>query len=99
MLGRGIAPSLMAIVALTADVSVFLSRTKFRRYFLDKILILTVDRNLQSYLLKLRSFIYYVRKIFRKTNISYPLIRTRTCAYHGKGSIYFPENSTNVLNE
>ena len=25
------------------------------------------------------SFIYYVRKIFRKTNISYPLIRTRTC--------------------
>ena len=29
------------------------------------------------------SFIQYVRKIFRKTNNSYPLIRTRTCAYHG----------------
>ena len=26
--------------------------------------------------------IFYVRKIFRKTNISDPLIRTRTCAYH-----------------
>ena len=25
------------------------------------------------------SFIQYVRKIFRKTNISYPLLRTRTC--------------------
>ena len=28
-------------------------------------------------------FIYYVRKIFRKTNISYPLIRTHTCAHQG----------------
>ena len=29
------------------------------------------------------SFIYSVPKIFRKTSISYPLIRTRACAYQG----------------
>ena len=29
------------------------------------------------------SFIWKVRKICKKTNISYPLIRTRTCAYRG----------------
>ena len=29
------------------------------------------------------SSIKYVRKIFRKTNISNPLVRTRTCAYQG----------------
>ena len=31
----------------------------------------------------LGSSIKYVRKISRKTNISNPLIRTRTCAYQG----------------
>ena len=29
------------------------------------------------------------RQIFRKTNISYPLIRTRTCAYRGKKCSFF----------
>ena len=33
----------------------------------------------------------YVRKIFRKTNISYPLIRTGTYAYQGK-KFYFIGN-------
>ena len=32
------------------------------------------------------------RQIFRKTNISYPLIRTSTCAYQGVGNIRFSEN-------
>ena len=32
----------------------------------------------------LGSFIKYVRKIFRKTNISYPLIRTYVCVSGGK---------------
>ena len=36
-----------------------------------------------------RSFIYYVRKIFRKTNISYPLIYARTCAYMGLRILVF----------
>ena len=30
-----------------------------------------------------------IRKIFRKTNISYPLIRTRTCAYQGIRNVSF----------
>ena len=40
------------------------------------------------------SFIQYVREIFRKTNISYSLIRThtRTCAYQGVRSVSFSEN-------
>ena len=42
--------------------------------------------------------IKYVRKIFRKTNISNPLIRTRTCAYQGVRNISFSENFSYVLN-
>ena len=44
-------------------------------------------------------FIQYVCKIFRKTNISYPRIRTRTCVYQGVGNSSFSENFANVLNE
>ena len=44
------------------------------------------------------SSIKYVRKIFRKTNISNPLIRTRTCAYQGVRNVSFPENFVYVLN-
>ena len=32
------------------------------------------------------------RQIFQKTNISYPLIRTRTCAYQGVRNVRFSEN-------
>ena len=32
-------------------------------------------------------------------NISYPLIRTRTCAYQGVRNVSFSENIANVLNE
>ena len=32
------------------------------------------------------------RHIFRKTNISYPLIHTRTCAYQGVRNVRFSEN-------
>ena len=31
----------------------------------------------------------YARKVFRKTNISYLLIRARTCAYVGKSDCFF----------
>ena len=36
--------------------------------------------------------IYYVCKIFRKTNISYPLICTRSCTYQWVRNISFSEN-------
>ena len=32
------------------------------------------------------------RQIFQKTNIFYPLIRTRTCAYQGVKNVRFLEN-------
>ena len=32
------------------------------------------------------------RQIFWKTNISYPLIRTRMCAYQGVRNVHFSEN-------
>ena len=44
------------------------------------------------------SSIWYVPKILRNTNISYPLIRTRSCAYQGVTNFSFPENFTYVLN-
>ena len=40
----------------------------------------------------------YVHKIFRKTNISNLLIRTRTCAYQGVRNVNFSENFAYVLN-
>ena len=45
------------------------------------------------------SSIKYVRKSFRKTNISNPLIRTctRTCAYQGVRNASFSENFAYVL--
>ena len=42
--------------------------------------------------------IKYARNIFRKTNISNPLIRTRTCAYQGVRNVSFSENFAYVLN-
>ena len=42
--------------------------------------------------------IKYIRKIFQKTNISEPLIRTRTCAYQGVRNVSFSENFAYVLN-
>ena len=42
--------------------------------------------------------IKYVRKIFRKTNISNLMICTRTCAYQGVRNISFSENLAYVLN-
>ena len=44
------------------------------------------------------SSIKYVCKIFRKTNVSNPLIRTRTCAYQGVRNVSFSENFAYVLN-
>ena len=38
------------------------------------------------------SFSYYVRKIFRKSNISYPLIRLRTGVYQGVKIVNSSEN-------
>ena len=40
----------------------------------------------------------YVRKIFRKTNISNPLTRTPTCAHQGVRNVSFSENFAYVLN-
>ena len=44
------------------------------------------------------SSIKYVRKIFRKTNISNPLIHTRTCAYQRVRNVSFSENFAYILN-
>ena len=45
------------------------------------------------------SFIKYVRKIFQETNISYSLMRTRTCAYQEVRNASFSENIAYVLND
>ena len=55
-------------------------------------------RGFQELLLGWGSSIKYVHKIFRKTNISNPLIRTRTCAYQGVRNVSFSENFACVLN-
>ena len=44
------------------------------------------------------SSIKYVSKIFRKTKISNPLIRTRTCACQGVRNVSFSEDFAYVLN-
>ena len=55
-----------------------------------------VSRNFVQYQ---GSFIYYLCQIFRKTKISYSLIRTRTCTYQVVRNISFSENFTYLLNE
>ena len=44
------------------------------------------------------SFIYYKRRILRKTNISYTLIRARACAYQSVRNTNFAENFVKVRN-
>ena len=48
----------------------------------------------------IHGFIHLVRtqKIFRKTKIPDPLIRTRTCAYYGVRNVSFSENFAYALN-
>ena len=41
----------------------------------------------------------HARKIFGKANISYPLIHTLTCVYHGVKNFSFSENFAYLLNE
>ena len=43
--------------------------------------------------------IEYIGNIFRKTSISYPLILTRSCEYHGVRNVSFSEKFADVLNE
>ena len=57
-------------------------------FFKSVVLLFTIDSELWHLISKV-SFIQYVRRIFRKTNISYPLIRRRTCAYQGVRNVCF----------
>ena len=49
--------------------------------------------------LNINHSLYYVRKIFRKANVSFPLIRLRTCAHQGVRSYSFSKDFAYVLNE
>ena len=66
-------------------------------FFKSVVLLFTIDSELWHLISKV-SFIQYVRRIFRKTNISYPLIRIRTCACKGVRNIIFFENFAYILN-
>ena len=46
----------------------------------------------------LASSIQQLCKVFRKTNISYPLMRTCACAYQGAKNVSFSKNTAQVLN-
>ena len=46
----------------------------------------------------LGSSVSYVAKIFRKTNIFYPLVRTCACVYQGIRNVSFSENIAYGLN-
>ena len=56
-------------------------RTSFWMYFVEGCILLSKGPSIK-----------YVRKIFYKTNISNPLIRTRTYAYQGVGNVSFSKN-------
>ena len=58
----------------------------------------TLDNYTEHCSLSTRSFIYYVRKNFWKTNISYSLIHTRTYTYQGVRNI-FSENFAYILHQ
>ena len=56
-------------------------------------------RKVTNLYFRIGSFIKYVRKTFQKTNISYPLVRTRTCLYQEVTNVSFSEEFGNILNE
>ena len=56
----------------------------------------SIDQSSKVFLI-VGSSIKYVRKIFRKTNISNLLIRTRMCGYQGVRKISFSENSAYAI--
>ena len=60
--------------------------------------IIIISGSLTKKLHQQGSSIQYVRKLFRKTNISYPLIRIRTCVYQGVRNVSFLDNFAYVLN-
>ena len=61
--------------------------------------LLNIELQTRSPTLLQGSFIYYVHKIFRKTKISYLLIRTCSYAYQGVRNVSFSQNFVNVINE
>ena len=69
-----------------------------RRTLSEKVTTLIMDDSILSGLREYKmsrregTTINYVRKIFRKTNISTPMIRTRTCAHQGVRNIGFLED-------
>ena len=75
--------------------------TLMKKYFWlkEKIVIDMILQCLCKYFDKKGSSIKYVRKIFQKTNISNPLIRTRTCVYQEVRNVSFSENFAYGLNE
>ena len=54
--------------------------------------------NQWEFIYTLGSSIKCVRKMFRKTNVSNPLISTRTCAYQGVRNDNFSDNFAYVPN-
>ena len=71
-------------------------------FYIKIIALFTALKNYISLITSLESWkgstVKYVRKIFRKTKISNPLICTRTCAYQGVRNVSFPESFAYVLN-
>ena len=52
-----------------------------------------------TFYIKGQRVIHLVRKIFWKSNISYPLIHTRTCVSQGIRNVGFSENHAYIPNE
>ena len=53
----------------------------------------------QGFIHLVRTQFYFFFFFFEKTNIFYPLISTRTCAYQEVRNISFSENFAYILNE
>ena len=80
---KGLRPNFSTV----EDRSPFLQKAPFQMF--DRVLNAPL---IVSGLQSMGSFIQYVRKIFRKDNISHPLIHRRTCALQGVRNVNFSEN-------
>ena len=56
-------------------------------------------QNFRNKIYHIGSFIYYVGKVFRKTNIFLPLVWTPKCAHLGIRNVSFSDNFACVLNQ
>ena len=93
--------SLLVLVVQNASLilSIRYARTKHGDMFVSSTAVVFSEVSIIRNSFYWGSFILVCTQIFRKTNISYPLIRIRMFAYQGVGNVIFGEKFVQLMND